>query len=109
FKVAAKDAGLKAQAEPLHVQLNGPAFRLPAEFEVSWTADRISLNVSKPARIRLDCGGLRPKWAGRARPVLQRQRSGGGADTVREGVAWDGKTVEWQAMPGKYELLTAGK
>jgi hypothetical protein len=109
FKVAAKDARVKSQSEPLHVRLNGPAFRLPAEFEVSWTDDKISLGMSSPARIRLDYGVLRPKWAGRARPVLQRRRSGGGADTVRDGVVWDGNVAEWQAAPGKYELLMAGK
>jgi hypothetical protein len=103
-KLTAKEVGLKSDAEVLHVQLNGPAFRLPTEFEVSWTADKVSLVVSRPAKIRLDYGVLRPEWAGNDRPVLQRRGSGDAADVV-----WDGRTVEWQAAPGEYQLLMAGK
>jgi hypothetical protein len=105
FKVTAQDAGLKSAAEVLHAELSGPAFRLPAEFEVSWTADRILLKASKPARVRLDYGVLRPGWA---RPVLQRRRPGG-ADTVREGVVWKDHAAQWQVAPGEYELRPAGK
>src|SRR5262249_52474271 len=49
-KLTAGEVGLKSDAEVLRVQLNGPAFRLPAEFEVSWTADKVSLTVRKPAK-----------------------------------------------------------
>src|SRR5262249_27343057 len=59
-KVAAKEAGLKAEADVLQVQVNEPAFRLPAKFDVSWAADKIAVKVSRPARIRLDYGVLRP-------------------------------------------------
>jgi hypothetical protein len=108
-KLTAKEVGLKSDADVLRVQLNGPAFRLPAEFEVSGTADKISLIVSKPARVRLVYGVLRPGWAGNERPVLQRRGSGGAADIVRNDVVWSGGTVEWQATPGEYQLLMAGK
>src|SRR5262249_45137335 len=105
-KVTAKEVGLKsaAAAEVLRVQLNGPAFRLPAEFGVSWsTADTISLKVSRPAKIRLDYGVLRPEWTAEGRPVLQRRRSvGGAADVVRkDDVVWSGNVAEWQATPGE--------
>src|SRR5262249_3716517 len=73
-KVAAQDVGLKAGANVFEVQLNGPAFRQPAEFEVRWTADRVSLKVGKPAKIRLAYRVLRPEWAERERPVLSRHR-----------------------------------
>jgi hypothetical protein len=89
--------------------LNGPAYRRPAEFEVSWTAGKVSLTASQAAKVRLDYGVLRPEWAAQARPVLQRRRSGGAADAVRNDVVWDGNAVEWQATPGEYELLMAGK
>src|SRR5262249_35085188 len=108
-KLTAKEVGLKSDAEVLQVQLNGPAFRLPAEFEVFWTADAVSLKVSKPAKIRLDYGVLCPEWAGKDRPVLQRRSSGGTADVVRNDVVWDGNAVEWQATPGEYQLLMVGK
>jgi hypothetical protein len=108
-KISAQDAGLKADGDVLQVQLNGPAFRLPAEVEVSWTADRVSLKVSKSAKLRLDYGVLRPEWAARDRPVLQRRRSADAAEAVREGVVWNGRVVEWQAAPGEYELLAPGK
>jgi hypothetical protein len=107
-KLTAKEVGLKGDAEVLHVQLHGPAFRLPAEFEVSWTADTIALKVSRPARIRLDYGVLRPEWTAPGRPVLQRRRPGGAAEVVRDGM-WSGKVAEWQATPGEYELRRVGK
>jgi hypothetical protein len=109
LRVAASEVGLKADGEVLRAQLEGPAFRLPAEFDVSWTAGKVSLTVSRPARVRLDYGVLRPEWVGRGRPVLQRRRSGGGADTLGEGVVWTDNAAEWQATPGEYELRMAGK
>jgi len=108
-KLTAKEVGLKSDAEVLHVQVNGPAYRLPAEFEVSRTADAVSLNVSKPAAIRLDYGVLRPEWAGKDRPVLQRRKSGGAVDVVRDDIVWSGGAVEWQATPGEYQLRMVGK
>jgi hypothetical protein len=108
-KVTAREAGLEGDAEVLQVQLNGPAFRLPSEYEVSSTASKVSLTVSRPAKIRLDYGVLRPEWAGKERPVLQRRGTGDAAEVVRTDVVWNGSTVEWQAAPGEYQLLMAGK
>jgi hypothetical protein len=109
-KVTAKEAGLKSDREVLIVQLNGPAFRLPAEFEVSTTADKIALKVTSAAKVRLDYGVLRPEWAGKDRLVLQRRGSGGGAaDIVRNDVTWNDNVVEWQATPGEYELRVGGR
>jgi hypothetical protein len=108
-KVTAKDVGLKSDAEVLRVRLNGPAYRLPEGFEVSWTADAVSVKVSKPATIRLDYGVLRPDWAGNQRPVLERRSPGGPADVVRDRVVWSGNSVEWQATAGEYRLRVVGK
>jgi hypothetical protein len=109
IKVGARDVGLRSDAELLQVQLQGPAFRQPAEFEVTWTATKVSLKVRKPAKVRLSYGMLGRAWAAKERPVLQRRRPGHGADVVRGDVVWKDKTVEWQATPGEYELLAAGR
>jgi hypothetical protein len=109
IKLPAKEVGLKADAEVLQVQLNGPAFRLPTEFEVSWAGDAVALKVSRPARVRLDYGLLRPEWAGKERPVLQRRGSGDTVEVVRDGVLWKDSAVEWQAAPGEYLLRMTGK
>jgi hypothetical protein len=103
-RVTAKDAGLKSEDEVLTVQLNGPAYRSPAEFDVTWTAGKISLIVSKPAKIRLAYGVLRPEWAGKDKPVLQRSRTGGASEIVKKVVVWSENAVEWQATPGEYQL-----
>jgi hypothetical protein len=100
-KVAAKDVGLQAEADVLQVQLSGPAFRQPAEVEVTGTADRVLLRVSKPAKIRLSYRVLRPEWPAANRPVLQRRKPGG--DVVGD-VVWEKDSIEWQAEPGEYEL-----
>jgi hypothetical protein len=105
FKVAAKDAGLKSEGDVLVAQLNGPAFRLPSEVAVSWTANKVALVVSRPVKIRLDYGVLRPEWAGKDKPVLQRRGAGDATDVVKNDVTWDGTAVEWQAAPGEYQLI----
>jgi hypothetical protein len=104
IKLTAKEVGLKAEAEVLQVQLNGPAYRQPAEVEVAWTADKVTLKVSKPARIRVFSHVLRPEWPATDRPVLQRRRPGEAPEVVRSDWA-DKDVVEWQATPGEYELL----
>jgi hypothetical protein len=99
IKIVGKDAGLPSDAEVLQVQLNGPAFRQPAEFELTWNADKVSLKVSKPAKVRLAYGLLRPDWPAEHKPVLQRREHGDVADFV-----WEKDCVEWQAVPGDYDL-----
>jgi hypothetical protein len=108
-KVTGKEVGLKSDAEVLTCQLDGAAFRLPAEFEVSWKGEAIALKVGKPAKVRLDYGVLRPEWTARGKPVLQKRRPGSDAVAVRDGVVWNDNSVEWQAAPGDYELRLAGK
>jgi hypothetical protein len=108
FKIAAKDLGLKSDGEVLSVQLNGAAFRLPAEVEVSWTPDKIAIKVIKAAKIRLDYGVLRPGWVDKEKLVLKRC-SAQAADIVREDVTWNDAAVEWQAVPGDYELQKSGQ
>jgi hypothetical protein len=107
-RVAAPEVGLKSEAEVLQVQLTGPAFRQPAEFEVTWTADKVSLKVSRPAKVRLSYRVLRPAWPAKDRPVLQRRRPGEAAEVVRD-VVWEKDYVEWQASPGEYDLQASGR
>jgi hypothetical protein len=108
-KVAAREVGLKSDSDVLHVRLDAPAYRLPAVFEVSHTGDKIVLKVSHPGKVRLDCGALRSDWGNDAKLMLQRRRPGKDAEAVRDGVLTDGTVVEWQAVPGEYEVTKAGK
>ena len=41
--------------------------------------------------------------------VLQRRKSGGAVDVVRDDIVWSGGAVEWQATPGEYQLRMVGK
>jgi hypothetical protein len=103
IRVAAKDLGLPSEADVLEVQLSGPAFRQPAEFEVSWSDDKVTLKVAEPATLRLFCRTLRPDWPPETRPVLQRRNAGGETTTLRD-AEWDTSSVEWRADRGVYEL-----
>jgi hypothetical protein len=105
IKLAAADIGLKGEAEPFQVQLTGPAFRQPAEFEVTWTDSKVSLKVSRPAKIRLSYRLLRPDWPADDKPVLQRRRPGEVSEVVRTDVVLENGWIEWPATPGEYELL----
>jgi hypothetical protein len=104
IQVAAKDVGLKADADVLDVQLTGPAYRQPAEFEVSWTGDVLLVKASKPAKVRLSYRVLRPDSPNEGKPVLQRRAAGRPAEVVSKDVIWEKSYVEWQAEPGEYEL-----
>lgn len=108
-KVTAKEVGLKSDGQVLQVQLNGPSYRMPTEFAVSWTGDTITLDVSRPAKVRLDYGILHPGWIAQGKVVLQRCRPGELAEVMRNDVVWSENVVEWQATPGKYELRIAGR
>jgi hypothetical protein len=108
-RVAAKDAGLKVNADVLVVQLHDAAFREPAEFDVRWTADKISVTVSKAARIRLYYGVVQPAWSSNGDLLLQQRGAKEGTEAVREHVAWENGAIEWQATPGRYELVRRGK
>jgi hypothetical protein len=106
LKLTAKEIGLKADMELLEVQLNGPAYRQPAEFEVTWAADKVSVHVTRPAKIRLSYRVLQPTWNAQDKPILQRRRPGDLPEVVRNQVTWEDNAVEWQAMPGQYDLRT---
>jgi glyoxylase-like metal-dependent hydrolase (beta-lactamase superfamily II) len=107
LKVTSADVGLPSNAEVLQVRLKGPSFREPAAFEVTGTAERLSLKVSKPATIRLAYRVLRPEWPAEGRPLLQRQIPGGRTEPVADNVVWELDRVEWQAAPGVYALQIA--
>jgi hypothetical protein len=102
--VAAKDAGLKSEADVLEVQLSGPAFRQPAEFQVTQTPDQVTVTAGKPAKIRLSYRTLRPDWPKEPKPVLQRRNPAGQSETVRD-ATWESGSVEWQADRGEYVLI----
>jgi hypothetical protein len=106
-KVAAGDVGLPGKADVLQVRLSGPAFRQPAEFEVTWAADTVALKVTHPARVRLSYRVLRPDWPARERPGLRRRLPGRPAEAVPGEVVWEDDSVAWQAVPGEYELRAA--
>jgi hypothetical protein len=108
IRLTPKDVGLKGEAEVLQVQLSGPAFRQPAEFDVIWTADSLLVKANKPAKVRLGYRVLRPEWPAADRPVLERRRPGDRAADVGEAV-WEKDFVEWQAAPGEYELRVVRK
>ena len=103
IKLAARDVGLPSDADVLQVQLNEPAFRQAAEFDVTWKANKISLQVSKAAKIRLFYRKLQRDWPGQDKSVLERRRPQGGTEAVPD-VIWENDSVEWQALPGQYEL-----
>jgi len=105
IQVTAKDAGLESEADVLQVQLNGPAFRQPAEFEVSLSDDKVSLQVGEPATLRLFYRALCSDWPQEARPVLQRRDADGRTEAVRD-ATWDSGSVEWRADRGAYELTS---
>jgi hypothetical protein len=101
--VTAQDAGLKSEADVLQVQLSGPAFRQPAEFEVTPSDDKVSLKVSRSATLRLYYRTLCPDWPPEPKPLLQRRHADGRTEALRDAV-WESGSVEWQAVPGAYEL-----
>ena len=100
-KVNAADAGLKADGEVMSVQLSGPAYREPGEVEVTSSADKVSIKVSKAAKLRLNYTALRPDWTAETKLSLVRKM------TAAPDVVWDAGRVEWQAAPGEYELRVA--
>jgi glyoxylase-like metal-dependent hydrolase (beta-lactamase superfamily II) len=107
IRVSARDVGLPSDAHVLQVRLNGPAFRQPAEFEVTAPAGTLALKVSQPATIRLAYGVLCPEWPAKNRPQLERQVAGGRTEPVQNDVVWEQDRVEWPAVPGVYVLRTA--
>jgi hypothetical protein len=106
IKVAAKDVGLAAEADVLEVRLSGPSYREPAEFVVTEQDGGLALEVTRPAKVRLAYGVLRPDWARAERPRLTRDGPGGRAEPVGtdSDVAWNDGSVEWRARPGRYQL-----
>ena len=100
-KVNAADAGLKADGEVMSVQLSGPAYREPGEVEVTSSADKVSIKVSRAAKLRLNYTALRPDWTPNTKLALTRNAA------ALPNVTWDAGRVEWQATPGEYELRVA--
>lgn len=104
IKVAAKDAGLKPGGEVLEVQLLAPAYRQPAEFEVTLSGDKVMLKASKPAKIRVFYRVLRPDWLDGAKYAVLQRQADGRVQALSEGVVWTSGCVQWQTAPGEYEL-----
>jgi hypothetical protein len=108
IKVAAGDVGLKGETDVLHAQLNGPAFRLPAEIEVVPSADKVTLKVSKPAKVRLYYRLLRPDWPATDKLLLQRRRPGEAAEVVRGEVVREKDYIEWRPRRASMTCCRAG-
>jgi hypothetical protein len=102
FKTLAKDAGLKGDAEVMQIQMHAAAFRLPAEFQASWNADKVTVKVGQPAKVRLHYGVIRPEWDAKVKVTLR--RIAGGDAAVADVVFKDGY-AEWQATAGEYEIM----
>jgi hypothetical protein len=109
IKVAAREAGLPGPGEVLQVQLDAPAFRLPAEVEVAWTSANVAVKVNRSAKIRLAYRLLHPDWPAKDRLVLQRLRPGDSPQSVGSDIVWENDYVEWHASPGEYILLRPKK
>jgi hypothetical protein len=109
IKLAAQDVGFQAEAEVFQAQLSGPSFRQPADFEVTWATDKVTVNVSRPAKIRVSYRVLHPEWPAADKLVLERRGSSGRAKVEGSDVVWENHYVEWQATPGEYELRAGQK
>jgi hypothetical protein len=102
-KVTAQEMGLQGDAEVLRVELTTPAFRQPEVVEVAWTADKVVLKVSKPARLRLSYRALHPDWPAPGKLVLER-RTESKAEAIGTNVVRENDYIEWLAEPGEYAL-----
>jgi hypothetical protein len=105
FKIAAKDVGLKGDSEVMQLQLQAAAYRLPAEFQAAWTADKVTLKVGKPGKVRLYYRALKLDWPEKEKPSLRRI----GGDAKVADAVWKDDYVEWVASPAEYELVKSGK
>jgi hypothetical protein len=103
LKVSAKEVALKGDAEVLTVQLDGPAYRLPADFEVSWKDDSVTIRISRAAKIRLVYDAVHPGWA--KEKLDLRRRDGDTTQSVGSDVAWEANAVQWRGEPGEYSLV----
>jgi hypothetical protein len=103
IKVAARDAGLKADGDVLEVQLLAAAYRRPLEIEVTRAPGKATFRASSPAKVRASYRVLCPDWPKDAKPVLIGRRGDGASEAVRDSTV-DEKTIEWQADRGEYEL-----
>jgi hypothetical protein len=109
------ELGLPAPAGPkgaVHrtafwLQLNQPAYRIPAELEVAREPDKLSVTISKPLRLRLFYGAVSPELAGGGTVVLVRRESDGSRQTVTDGAIFGNGFVDWHAAAGQYEIKSA--
>jgi hypothetical protein len=102
-KVSAKDLGLTAKGDVVEVQLQGPAYRTPAEVRVTWGSDGIGLYVSQPVKLRLDYAAFVPKWDDKIKLTIHSPGKPPTTLSDKE-VIQTGTIIEFQAETGFYEL-----
>jgi hypothetical protein len=115
LSLATNNLGLPAPAGPkgaVHrtafwLQLNQPAYRIPAELEVAREPDKLLVTISKPLRLRLFYGAISPELAGGGTVVLVRRESDASRQTVTDGAIFGSGFVDWYAAPGQYEIRFA--
>jgi hypothetical protein len=98
IKLTGREIGLGHAADVLEIELSGPAFRIPAEFDFARDGRKAIIKVSKPAKIRVSYRSLCPDWPADAKPVVR----GRGVDAANGAI--DETAVRWDALPGVYEL-----
>lgn len=102
--VTGKEAGLAGDDVALEVQLLAPAYRQPAEFEVTRAAGKLLLKTSQPAKLGIHWQLLCPDWPADTKPVLHLlPATGQSPSTIANGVKDNGDNT-WQVVPGLYEL-----
>ena len=115
--ISTRDVGLvtagakgNIQRPLLWLQLSEPAYREPVVVDVqSPTAERITIQVSHPVRLRLNYAALRPEFEEVRPPMLRLRRDDEplhplpGSDS--QVLLWGNGDLEWSAEAGRYELL----
>lgn len=101
--VSAKDVGIKGDGEALRLELAGPVYRRPAQFEVRRRGNSVVIKVTQSADVRLAYSLLLPKVTADTKLILLRRGSGNTTTPVAD-VKQNEGTIEWAATPGEYEL-----
>jgi len=102
--VRSEEIGLKAGNEVLRAVPSVPAYRRPITVEITPRTDVIALKIDNSAKLRVNPRALQPDLPqGMKHTLLQRQPDGK-TKLIEKDVTWSEHSVEWQAVPGEYEI-----
>jgi hypothetical protein len=95
----------------LGIRFAEPAYREPLVVDVQTpTAERITIEVNRPVRLRLNYAALRPHFEGDRTPTFSLWRGDGSlrplSESDNQDLSWGNGHLEWTAEPGRYELRT---